>query len=124
MRISDWSSDVCSSDLVVKSGGEWISSIDLENIAQAHPAIKEAAIVARPDTRWGERPVLVAVLKPGAEFSRAEMRAPYKGKTSKWCVPHDLIIVDELPHTAHSTPSKKDIKPDTRRVGKKGGNNR
>src|SRR3546814_7584977 len=57
---------------VVKSGGEWISSIDLENIAQAHQAIKEAAIVARPDTRWGERPELVAVLKPGAEFSRAE----------------------------------------------------
>ncbi|AJA11747.1 MAG: long-chain fatty acid--CoA ligase [Hyphomonas sp.] len=95
---------------VVKSGGEWISSIDLENIAQAHPAIKEAAIVARPDTRWGERPVLVAVLKPGAEFSRAEMRAHYKGKTSKWCVPDDLIIVDELPHTATGKLSKKDIR--------------
>src|SRR3546814_9808324 len=68
------------------------------------------SIVARPDTRWGERPVLVAVLKPGAEFSRAEMRAHYKGKTSKWCVPDDLIIVDELPHTATGKLSKKDIR--------------
>src|SRR3546814_15067980 len=57
---------------VVKSGGEWISSIDLENIAQAHPAIKEAAIVARPDTRWGESPVRVAVLKPGSVFRSEE----------------------------------------------------
>src|SRR3546814_7184077 len=64
----------------------------------ALPILKEAAIVARPDTRWGERPVLVAVLKPGAEFSRAEMRAHYKGKTSKWCVPDDLIIVRSEEH--------------------------
>src|SRR3546814_14645218 len=95
MRISDWSSDVCSSDLVVKSGGEWISSNDLENIAQAHPAIKEAAIVARPDTRWGERPVLVAVLKPGAEISRAEMSAPSKGKTYKQYVPDERLSFEQ-----------------------------
>lgn len=95
---------------VVKSGGEWISSIDLENIALAHPAIQEAAIVARPDTRWGERPVLVVVLKPGATFSRADMRAHYEGKTSRWCVPDDLVIVPELPHTATGKLSKKDIR--------------
>jgi fatty-acyl-CoA synthase len=57
---------------VVKSGGEWISSIELENVAQAHPAIKEAAVVAKPDERWGERPVLVVELKPGYDFSRRE----------------------------------------------------
>ncbi|MDI4663046.1 long-chain-fatty-acid--CoA ligase [Xanthobacter autotrophicus] len=95
---------------VVKSGGEWISSIDLENIAQAHPAIQEAAIVARPDTRWGERPVLVAVLKPGATFSRADMRAHYEGKISKWCMPDDVVIVAELPHTATGKLSKKAIR--------------
>ncbi|WP_234730252.1 long-chain-fatty-acid--CoA ligase [Acidocella facilis] len=95
---------------VVKSGGEWISSIDLENIAQAHPDIQEAAIVARPDTRWGERPVLVAVLKPGAIFSRADMRAHYEGKVSKWCVPDDVVIVSELPHTSTGKLSKKDIR--------------
>lgn len=95
---------------VVKSGGEWISSIELENIAQAHPAIKEAAIVARPDQRWGERPVLVVVLKPGASFSRADMRGHYEGKTSKWCVPDDVIVVQELPHTATGKLSKKAIR--------------
>ncbi|MFG1318645.1 long-chain-fatty-acid--CoA ligase [Xanthobacter autotrophicus] len=95
---------------VVKSGGEWISSIELENIAQAHPAIQEAAIVARPDARWGERPVLVAVLKPGATFSRADMRAHYEGKISKWCMPDDVVIVTELPHTATGKLSKKAIR--------------
>jgi len=95
---------------VVKSGGEWISSIELENIAQAHPAIQEAAIVARPDPRWGERPVLVAVLKPGATFTRADMRAHYEGKTSKWCVPDDVVVLTELPHTATGKLSKKAIR--------------
>ncbi|MFG1260479.1 MULTISPECIES: long-chain-fatty-acid--CoA ligase [Xanthobacter] len=95
---------------VVKSGGEWISSIDLENIAQAHPAIQEAAIVAKPDTRWGERPVLVAVLKPGTSFTRADMCAHYEGKISKWSIPDDVVIVSELPHTATGKLSKKAIR--------------
>jgi fatty-acyl-CoA synthase len=85
---------------VVKSGGEWISSIELENIAQAHPAIKEAAVVAKPDERWGERPVLVVVLKPGQTFSRHDMLDLYTGKISKWSIPDDVYIVEELPHTA------------------------
>jgi fatty-acyl-CoA synthase len=95
---------------MVKSGGEWISSIELENIAMAHPAIMEAAIVARADERWGERPVLVAVLKPDATFTREDMRAHYESRTSKWCVPDDLVIVDELPHTATGKLSKKTIR--------------
>lgn len=85
---------------VVKSGGEWISSIELENIAQAHPAIREAAVVARPDARWGERPVLVVVLKPGQRFTQGDMVELYKGRISKWSIPDDVIVVDELPHTA------------------------
>ncbi|EMS95618.1 AMP-dependent synthetase and ligase [Agrobacterium tumefaciens str. Cherry 2E-2-2] len=85
---------------VVKSGGEWISSIELENIAQAHPAVKEAAVVAAPDVRWGERPVLVVAVKPGQTFTRQDMLDVYTGKISKWSIPDDVIIVDELPHTA------------------------
>lgn len=85
---------------VVKSGGEWISSIELENIAQAHPAIKEAAVVATPNVRWGERPVLVVVVKPGQVFTRYDMLDVYTGKISKWSIPDDVIVVDELPHTA------------------------
>lgn len=85
---------------VVKSGGEWISSIELENIAQAHPAIKEAAVVAKPDQRWSERPVLVVVLKPGHNFTRHDMVDLYSGKIAKWSIPDDVIVVDELPHTA------------------------
>jgi len=85
---------------VVKSGGEWISSIELENIAQAHPAIQEAAVVAKPDERWGEHPVLVVQLKPGANFSRHDMIEHYNGRIAKWSIPDDVIIVDELPHTA------------------------
>lgn len=85
---------------VVKSGGEWISSIELENIAQAHPAIREAAVVATPDARWGERPVLVVVVKPGQTFTRDDMLDGYAGKISKWSIPDDVIVVDQLPHTA------------------------
>jgi 3-(methylthio)propionyl---CoA ligase len=85
---------------VIKSGGEWISSIELENIALAHPAIREAAVVAQPDARWGERPLLVAVLQPGSAFDREAMVAHYTGKVAKWCIPDDIVIAPELPHTA------------------------
>lgn len=85
---------------VVKSGGEWISSIELENIAQAHPAIKEAAVVAKPDERWGERPVLVVQLQDDATFTRQDMIDLFTEQVSKWSIPDELIVVDELPHTA------------------------
>ncbi len=91
---------------VVKSGGEWISSIELENIAQAHPAIKEAAVVAVPDARWGERPVLVVVLKPDRTFTRPDMLDVFTGKVSRWSIPDDVIVVDELPHTATASCSR------------------
>ncbi|MGY4225101.1 acyl-CoA synthetase (AMP-forming)/AMP-acid ligase II [Bradyrhizobium sp. USDA 4503] len=95
---------------VVKSGGEWISSIELENIAQAHPSIKEAAVVARPDERWGERPVLVVQLKPGASFSKQDLKELYTGKISKWSIPEDVIIVAEMPHTATGKLLKREIR--------------
>jgi len=95
---------------VIKSGGEWISSIEVENIAQAHPAIKEAAVVARPDEKWSERPVLVAVLKPGATFSKEDMVAHYTGKIAKWSIPEDLYVVEQLPHTATGKLLKTEIR--------------
>ena len=85
---------------VIKSGGEWISSIELENIAVGHPAVREAAVVAVPDPKWAERPMLVLVLKPDASVSLAEMQAHFEGKVAKWWVPEQMTIVEELPHTA------------------------
>ncbi len=85
---------------VIKSGGEWISSIELENIALSHPAVQEAAVVARPDPRWGERPLLVAALRAGADVSRQDLLAHYAGRVARWCVPDDVVFVNNLPHTA------------------------
>ncbi len=94
MQITDRSKDV------IKSGGEWISSIDLENIALAHPAVHEAAAIAARHPKWDERPLLVVVRKPGAELSREEMLAFYAGRIAKWQIPDDVVFVDEIPHTA------------------------
>ncbi len=100
MQITDRSKDV------IKSGGEWISSIDLENIAVAHPAIAEAAVIGVAHPKWDERPVVVAVKKPGAEVTRAALLAFYEGKVAKWMIPDDVIFVAELPHTATGKLSK------------------
>jgi fatty-acyl-CoA synthase len=94
MQITDRSKDV------IKSGGEWISSIDLENIAMAHPAVMEAAVIACRHPKWDERPLLVVVRKPGAQLSREEMLAFYDGRIAKWQIPDDVVFVDEIPHTA------------------------
>ena len=85
---------------VIKSGGEWISSITLENVALGHPAVREAAAISRPDAKWGERPRLVIALKPGASVSAAELRSFFEPRVAKWWIPDDLVIVEELPHTA------------------------
>jgi len=94
LHITDRSKDV------VKSGGEWISSIELECIAVAHPAIFEAAVIACRHPKWDERPLLVAVKKPGASVTREELLAFYEGKVAKWWIPDDVVFVAELPHTA------------------------
>ncbi|MBQ0958899.1 fatty-acid--CoA ligase [Ideonella sp. 4Y11] len=94
MQITDRSKDV------IKSGGEWISSIDLENIAMAHPAVHEAAAISAKHPKWDERPLLVVVRKPGATLTREEMLAFFDGRIAKWQIPDDVAFVDEIPHTA------------------------
>jgi 3-(methylthio)propionyl---CoA ligase len=94
MQITDRSKDV------IKSGGEWISSIDLENIAMAHPAVHEAAAIACRHPKWDERPLLVVVRKPGQTITREEMLAFYEGKIARWQIPDDVVFVEEIPHTA------------------------
>jgi 3-(methylthio)propionyl---CoA ligase len=94
MQITDRSKDV------IKSGGEWISSIDLENIAMAHPAVHEAAAIAARHPKWDERPLLVIVKKPNAALTREELLGFFEGKIAKWQIPDDVAFVTELPHTA------------------------
>ncbi len=91
---------------VIKSGGEWISSIDLENVAVGHPGIAEAAAVGVRHPVWSERPVLVVIRAPGAQLERADVLAYLEGKIVKWWMPDDVIFVDELPHTATGKVSK------------------
>ncbi|MBI3380793.1 MAG: fatty-acid--CoA ligase [Aquabacterium sp.] len=100
MQITDRSKDV------IKSGGEWISSIDLENALMAHPAVQEAAAIACHHPKWDERPLMVVVKKPGAEVSKEELIAFYKGKIPNWQTPDDVVFVDEIPHTATGKISK------------------
>ncbi|GKS89182.1 3-(methylthio)propionyl-CoA ligase [Acidovorax sp. SUPP2539] len=91
MQITDRSKDV------IKSGGEWISSIDIENIAMAHPAVAMAACVGMPHPKWDERPIVAVVKRPGAEVTREELLQFYAGKTAKWQIPDDVLFVDAIP---------------------------
>jgi 3-(methylthio)propionyl---CoA ligase len=91
MQITDRSKDV------IKSGGEWIGSIDLENIAMAHPAVAMAACIAAPHPKWDERPLLVVVKKARAEVTRGELLDFYEGKIAKWWTPDDVVFVDAIP---------------------------
>jgi len=107
MQITDRSKDV------IKSGGEWISSIEIENLAMGHPHVAEAAVVAINDERWGERPLLVVVLKPGheaeAEYHERVRDELYKylvPRLAKFAVPDDIVFVGEIPHNATGKVSK------------------
>jgi acyl-CoA synthetase (AMP-forming)/AMP-acid ligase II len=91
MQITDRSKDV------IKSGGEWISSIDIENIAVAHPAVAMAACIGVRHPKWDERPIIAVVKKPGAQVSREEILQFYEGKTAKWQIPDDVVFVDAIP---------------------------
>ena len=91
MQITDRSKDV------IKSGGEWISSIEVENIAVAHPAVAMAACIGMRHPKWDERPVVVVVKKPGTEVSKEDLLQFYEGKTAKWQIPDDVIFVDAIP---------------------------
>ncbi len=94
MHITDRAKDV------IKSGGEWISSIELENVAMCHPAVAEAAVIGLPHPTWQERPLLVVVRKPGTDVSRAELLEFMAGRVAKWSIPNDVAFAVELPHTA------------------------
>ena len=91
MQITDRSKDV------IKSGGEWISSIDVENIAMAHPAVAMAACIGMKHPKWDERPIIAVVKKPGTEVTVSELLAFYEGKTAKWQIPDDVVFVDSIP---------------------------
>ena len=91
MQITDRSKDV------IKSGGEWISSIDVENIAMGHPAVAMAACIGMPHPKWDERPIVVVALKPDAQLSREELLAFFEGKLAKWQIPDDVVFVDAIP---------------------------
>ena len=91
LQITDRSKDV------IKSGGEWISSIDIENVAVAHPAVAMAACIALPHPKWDERPLLVVVKKPGADVTREQLLQFFEGKVAKWQVPDDVVFVEAIP---------------------------
>jgi fatty-acyl-CoA synthase len=94
MQITDRSKDV------IKSGGEWISSIDLENLAVGHPKVAEAAVIGVHHPKWDERPLLVIVLKEGESATRAEILGFLEGKIAKWWMPDDVVFISSIPHTA------------------------
>jgi fatty-acyl-CoA synthase len=100
VQITDRSKDV------IKSGGEWISSIDIENFAIAHPAVAEAAVIGVAHPKWGERPLLVVVRKPGQDIDREELLGFLRDKVAKWWLPDDVVFVESLPHTATGKLSK------------------
>jgi fatty-acyl-CoA synthase len=94
MAITDRTKDV------IKSGGEWISSIDVENTAMGHDAVAEAAVIGVPHPKWSERPLLIIIRAEGSELTREEMLGWLEGKVAKWWIPDDVVFVDEIPHTA------------------------
>ena len=104
LQITDRSKDV------IKSGGEWISSIELENIAIGHPAVAEAAVIGVFHPKWNERPLLLVVKRDGATVTREDLLEFYRGKVAKWSTPDDVVFVDELPHTATGKLSKKTLR--------------
>ncbi len=95
---------------VVKSGGEWISSVELENEIMGHPAVAEAAVIGVPHPKWAERPLACVVVKAGEELTREEVLAHLEGKVASWWMPDDVIFIDEVPKTSVGKFSKKDLR--------------
>jgi acyl-CoA synthetase (AMP-forming)/AMP-acid ligase II len=104
MQITDRSKDV------IKSGGEWIGSIDLENIAMAHPSVAMAACIAAKHPKWDERPLLIVVTKPGVQLTRDELLAFYDGKIAKWWMPDDVVFLDAIPMGATGKVQKNKLR--------------
>ena len=101
ITISDRAKDV------IKSGGEWISSVELENELMGHPAVKEAAVIARPDERWGERPLACVVAEEGQELTLEELQEHLASRVAKWWIPEQMAIVDAVPKTSVGKFDKK-----------------
>jgi fatty-acyl-CoA synthase len=104
MAITDRTKDV------IKSGGEWISSIELENTAMGHPGVAEAAVIGVPHPKWGERPLLVCIKAENKTVEKDELLGIFEGKVASWCIPDDVIFVDELPHTATGKVKKTELR--------------
>ena len=104
LRLTDRAKDV------IKSGGEWISSIELENAAVACPGVAEAAAIGVPHPKWDERPLLLVVRDPGSKLCEAEVRSFLSGQVAKWWLPDAIEFVEQLPHTASGKLSKKDLR--------------
>jgi len=104
MKVTDRSKDV------IKSGGEWISSIEIEGLAMAHPAVAEAAVIGVKHPKWDERPLLVVVAKAGTTLTREALLASFDGKIARWWMPDDVVFVDSLPHTATGKLSKLELR--------------
>ncbi len=94
VKIADRTKDL------IKSGGEWISSVDLENALMGHPAVREAAVIAVPHPRWGERPLAAVVLREGRQVTAAELREHLAPRFSRWQLPDAVVFVDEIPRTS------------------------
>jgi fatty-acyl-CoA synthase len=101
IKLTDRSKDV------IKSGGEWISSVELENALMAHPSIREAAVIARPDERWSERPLACVVIEEGAQLDSDELKRHLLELVAKWWVPEDYVAIDEVPKTSVGKFDKK-----------------
>ena len=95
---------------VIKSGGEWISSVDLENELMGHPKVAEAAVIGVPHPKWAERPLACVVVKPGEELTKDEVLAFLEDRVAKWWLPDDVAFVDEIPKTSVGKFSKKDLR--------------
>ena len=94
IKIADRTKDL------VKSGGEWISSVDMENVLMGHPAVAEASVIAIPDDKWGERPLAVVVFKEGQKATEDELREHLSGHFAKWALPEGFAFRDSIPRTS------------------------
>ena len=104
MAITDRTKDV------IKSGGEWISSIEIENTAMGHPGVAEAAVIGVPHPKWTERPLLIVIKAEGKDVSKEEMLGWFEGKIAKWWLPDDVVFVDDIPHTATGKIKKVELR--------------
>ena len=104
MTVTDRNKDI------IKSGGEWISSIDLENICVGHTSVANAAAIAIPDEKWDERPIVVVVCHPNKKPEKQDILNFISQNVAKWQVPDDVIFMDEIPHTATGKISKVDLR--------------